>query len=274
MEIELAISNSRWSHRTASRLLGTTKALPEGGTHRIARSLQPLARTKLSQCGNAFPKTGLRGSWHGQMGVIDFCRKERKYAAWPRKPKNAVVGYESGISMTTLGFAAVIKIRNGNPFILVSAFRANAIKPGWRKPLPVLVRLNGKPATAWRINLMPAGDGNFYLYLHGDVRKASGTAVGDRVRVEIDFDATYRHGPQHPMPRWFKQALAENLEARKNWMALIPSRKKEILRYFARLNSRDARARNLAKALHVLSGRTGRFMAPAWKEGSSNQPGL
>lgn len=214
------------------------------------------------------PKTGLLGSWHGQTGVIDFCRKERKYAAWPRKPKNAVVGYASGISMTTSGFTAVIKIRNGNPFILVSAFRANAIKPGWRKPLPVLVRLNGKPATAWRINLMPAGDGNFYLYLHGDVRKASGTAVGDRVRVEIDFDATYRNGPQHPMPRWFKQALAGNLEARKNWTALIPSRKKEILRYFARLNSRDARARNLAKALHVLSGRTGRFMARAWKNGS------
>jgi hypothetical protein len=70
------------------------------------------------------------------------------------------------------------------------------------------------------------------------------------------------------MPRWFKQALAENLEARKNWTALIPSLKKEILRYFARLNSRDARARNLAKALHVLSGRTGRFMARAWKNGS------
>jgi hypothetical protein len=53
------------------------------------------------------------------MGVIDFCRKERKYAAWHRKPKNAVVGYKSGISMTTSGFTAVIKIRNGNPFILV-----------------------------------------------------------------------------------------------------------------------------------------------------------
>jgi hypothetical protein len=170
--------------------------------------------------------------------------------------------------VATLSFTAVIRIRGVNPFILVSALRANSIKPGWRKPLPVLVRINSKPENAWHINMMPAGNGSFYLYLHGDVRRASGTAVGNRVRVEIDFDASYGNGPQHPMPRWFKQALVSNPQAMKNWKALIPSRKKEILRYFSRLNSMDARARNLTKALHVLSGETGRFMARPWKNGS------
>jgi hypothetical protein len=170
--------------------------------------------------------------------------------------------------MTTLGFTAVIKIRGVNPFILVSAARANAVKPGWRRPLPVLMRINDKPAEAWRVNMMPVGDGSFYLYLHGDVRKASGTVVGDRVRVEINFDPSYRNGPQHPMPAWFRQALAGNPQTMKNWIALIPSRKKEILRYFSRLNSSEARTRNLGKALDVLSGGTGRFMARAWKNGS------
>ena len=167
----------------------------------------------------------------------------------------------------TVAFSAVIKIRDVNPFILVSASRANAIKSGWRKPLPVLVRVNGKPENAWRINMMPVGNGSFYLYLHGDIRKASRTEVGDRVRVEINFDASYRNGPQHPLPKWFKRALAGNPPAMKSWLALIPSRKKEILRYFSRLASPGARARNLAKALHVLSGGTGRFMARAWKNG-------
>src|SRR5260221_1308770 len=130
------------------------------------------------------------------------------------------------ISMTTSGFTAVIKIRDINPFILVSSSRANAVKPGWRKPLPVLLRINGKPANGWRTNMMPVGNGSFYLYLHGDIRKASGTAVGDRVRVEIAFDASYKNGPQHPMPRWFKQALAGNPQATKNWTALIPAAKR------------------------------------------------
>ncbi|MGB7157322.1 MAG: YdeI/OmpD-associated family protein [Tepidisphaeraceae bacterium] len=170
--------------------------------------------------------------------------------------------------MAISDFTAVIKIRDGNPYVLVSAARANALKLGWRKPLPVRVRIDGKPASAWRINMMPAGDGSFYLYLHGDVRKASGTAVGDRVRVEIEFDARYRNGPQHPMARWFKQPLAANPEAMKNWKALIPSRRKEILRYFSWLKSPEARARNVQKALHVLSGGAGRFMARAWRNGS------
>jgi bacteriocin resistance YdeI/OmpD-like protein/uncharacterized protein DUF1905 len=113
------------------------------------------------------------------------------------------------------------------------------------------VRINGKPAESWRINMMPVGDGSFYLYLHGDVRRASGTKVGDRVRVEVAFDAEYRKGPPHPIPAWFKAALQRNPQALKNWEALIPGRKKEILRYFARLKWPEARARNLERALHA-----------------------
>ncbi len=163
---------------------------------------------------------------------------------------------------------AVIEIRGVNPFVAVSSSQANALKPGWRKPLPVVVRIDSDSAPAWRTNMMPDGNGNFYLYLHGDMRKASGTKVGDRVRVEIEFDAAYRNGPQGPMPKWFRQALDGNAPAKKNWSALIPSRKKEILRYLSRLVSADARIRNQAQALHVLSGHDGRFMGRAWKNGS------
>jgi hypothetical protein len=165
-------------------------------------------------------------------------------------------------------FDAVIEIQGVNPFVGVSSSQANSLKPGWRKPLPVLVRIHGQSAPAWRTNMMPDGNGNFYLYLHGSMRKASGTKVGDRVRLEVEFDAAYRNGPQHSMPKWFKQELDGNPQAKKNWTALIPSRKKEILRYFSRLVSEDARVRNLARALHVLSGKDGRFMGREWKNGS------
>ncbi len=162
----------------------------------------------------------------------------------------------------------VIEIRGVNPFVGVSGSQANALKAGWRKPLPVLVRINGDSAPVWRTNMMPDGKGNFYLYLHGIMRKASGTKVGDRVRVEIEFDAAYRNGPQQSMPKWFRQALDANPQAKRNWTALIPSRKKEIVRYLSRLVSVDARIRNQDQALHVLSGQSGRFMGRAWKNGS------
>jgi uncharacterized protein YdeI (YjbR/CyaY-like superfamily) len=70
------------------------------------------------------------------------------------------------------------------------------------------------------------------------------------------------------MPSWFKAALRKSPQAMKNWEALIPSRKKEILRYFARLKSPEARGRNLERALYVLSGNKGRFMARAWDRGA------
>lgn len=169
--------------------------------------------------------------------------------------------------MAELHFSAIIKIRDGNPYVLVSQARATSLKSGWRKPLPVLVQVNGRPSPPWRINMMPAGDGRFYLYLHGDVRQASHTKVGDQVTVEVSFDSKYHSGPMHPVPRWFSAALAKNPEAKKNWDTLIPSRQKEILRYFSWLKSPEARGRNLERAMRVLSGESDRFMARFWDEG-------
>lgn len=175
---------------------------------------------------------------------------------------------EGRMKASSLFFPAVVKIRGINPYVDVSARRAGQLRPNWRKPMPVLVRINGKPARKpWRINMMPAGNGGFYLYLHNSVREASGTRVGDRVTVELDFDHAYRNGPLHSMPRWFSAALRADAEAKLNWSRLAPSRKKEMLRYFAGLKSEAARQRNLARAMRVLSGMPGRFMARDWSRG-------
>ncbi len=71
-----------------------------------------------------------------------------------------------------LRFRAPIALNGINPYVLVRARRSRALKAGWRKPVPVKIRVNGEPAAeARRINLMPAGDGSFFLYLHEQVRK-------------------------------------------------------------------------------------------------------
>jgi hypothetical protein len=48
---------------------------------------------------------------------------------------------------------------------------------------------------------------------------------------------------------------------------LIPSRRKEILRYLSWLKSEEARERNVAKVIRVLSGSKERYMARSWSEG-------
>jgi len=49
---------------------------------------------------------------------------------------------------------------------------------------------------------------------------------------------------------------------------LIPSRQKEILRYFSWLKSIEAQERNLKRAMDVLAGEPKRFMARSWKDGT------
>lgn len=166
-----------------------------------------------------------------------------------------------------MNFSAKIEIYNGNPYVFMSAKRATRLQKDWHKPMPVLVQINDQPNPPWQINMMPIGDGSYYLYLHGDVRKASNTKVGDTVRVSVEFDGAYKNGPQHPMPDWFEAALDKNPAAKESWGALTPSRQKEILRYFSWLKSDGAKARNLRKAIHVLSGGEGTFMARSWKNG-------
>ena len=165
-----------------------------------------------------------------------------------------------------LHFSAKIEITGINPYVLVSAEQAQALQKDWKKPMPVLVQVNGQPNPAWRINMMPIGDGSFYLYLAGDVRRASDTKVGDVVDVDVSFDPDYRSGPME-LPDWFRESLEANATALASWQALTPSRQKEVVRYLLSLKSDDARARNVAKALAMLSGDEGRFMGRDWKDG-------
>lgn len=169
--------------------------------------------------------------------------------------------------MSKLRFRSVIEINGVNPFVLVSARHGAKLRKDWRRPMPVRIRVNGKPEAPWRINLMPVGDGSFYLYLHGDVRKASKTKVGDVVTVELEFDDDYKGGPaDHPMPVWLGNALDRHPAAKQAFGRLIPSQQKEVLRYLARLKSVEAQTRNLRRAIHVLSGGTARFLGRTWNE--------
>jgi hypothetical protein len=169
--------------------------------------------------------------------------------------------------MNHLRFTAKMEIIGINPYVLVSKDQAHQLKPDWRRPLPVLVQINSKPDQPWKINMVPVGDGTFYLYLHGDVRKASKTEVGDMVTVDVGFDEEYRNGPLTPLPDWFETALSANDTAVFNWNNLPPSRQKEVVRYLMNLKSQEAKDRNLVRVMQSLSGESTRFMGRDWKDG-------
>jgi hypothetical protein len=99
------------------------------------------------------------------------------------------------------------------------------------------------------------------------MRSRSGVDVGDVVTAELRFDESYRGGPTHETPPQFQEGLDQSPAAMANWLALPPSRQKEILRYLAGLKTERAVERNVATALRVLSGERERFMARQWNGG-------
>ena len=150
--------------------------------------------------------------------------------------------------------------------MVVDAKEASRLRKGWRGPMPVRFRVNGEQEEPRKVNLMPTGGGRFILYLNGEIRKASGVGVGHLVTLEVWFDEEYTGGPLHSMPSWFSDELGREPLAKRGWDRLPPSRQKEILRYFARLRSPEARRRNARRAARVLAGGRGRFMGRAWNE--------
>jgi hypothetical protein len=166
-----------------------------------------------------------------------------------------------------LFLTALIELVGVNPYVRVVADQAERLKPGWRGPMPVVVGINGVPNTRWRTNMMPVGEGAFNLYLHGEMRKASQTSVGEPVELELWFDEAYVNGPQHLIPAWFQAALDLDSAAHANWKRLAPSRQKELLRYFDRLKSTEAIDRNLVRVMHVLRGNQGHYMGRDWAGG-------
>lgn len=161
-----------------------------------------------------------------------------------------------------------VEVRGINPYIFVFKKEAARIKQQWRRPMPVLVKINSGSSTSWRTNMMPDGGGNFYLYLHGQMRQVSGAKVGDTITIELEFDDEYRNGPLHDIPDWFSKALNESPTAKSNWHKLSPSRQKEVLRYFANLKSEEAKSRNRKRAISALEGNVTRFMGRTWQNGT------
>ena len=158
---------------------------------------------------------------------------------------------------------STIKLVSVNPYVHLQASQVSRLKRNWHGPMPVRFKINGVNKL-WRVNLMPIGDGTFRLYLNGEIRKEADIGVGDMVRMGVWFDDEYRGGPRHPMPPRLRAELVRNRVAKERWDSLTPSLQKEMLRYFARLKSPEARQNNLERAVHVLSGNRGRFLGREW----------
>jgi len=148
-------------------------------------------------------------------------------------------------------FSAKIQIIGINPYVLLpnpvlkELFRQADKSKG---PIPVRGRLNGKKF----VQTLVKYSGKWRLYLNTPMRIAAGIDVGDMAHVEIEFDAMPRIIPIHPK---LSAALARNKKARQAFDQLIPSRRKEIVRYIGSMKTEESAERNVVKVIRHLLGK-------------------
>jgi hypothetical protein len=148
-------------------------------------------------------------------------------------------------------FTARIAIIGINPYVEIPPEISRAL--GKRGSIPVRGSLNGSPIVA---TLVPTGGGRHRLYINGDMRRQTGTAVGDEVTISLERAA----GPRVlPVPLLFQQALDAEPEARAIYEALPPSHRNEYLAYLNFLKTPEALERNVRKVIaRLLEKKTGR----------------
>jgi hypothetical protein len=117
-----------------------------------------------------------------------------------------------------------------------------------KSPLRVKGKLNDHPFKQTLVKYI----GKWRLYLNTPMRKATGTDVGDRVEVTIEFDPAER---TTAMPPKLLTALNGNKKALQVFESLPPSRRKEIMRYIGFLKSEKSIDKNVSRAIMFLLGK-------------------
>ncbi|SHG11644.1 protein of unknown function [Flavobacterium fluvii] len=148
-------------------------------------------------------------------------------------------------------FEAKIEIIGINPFVFVPdailqiIFKQAGKDKGF---IPIKGTINDNP---YRQTLVRYS-GEWRLYINTIMLKNSPKRIGEIVTLTITFDPESR---AIEMPDDFAKALAANQEANLVFEQLSASRKNEIVRYLARLKTKETLDRNIARAINFLLGK-------------------
>jgi hypothetical protein len=147
-------------------------------------------------------------------------------------------------------FSAKISKIGINPYVgvpenaLDSLFKQSGKTRG---PIPVCGTLNGKKFKQTLVKYQ----GAWRLYINGSMREAAAIDVGDQAHVKLEFDPLPRIEEMHPK---LVHAFARNKAAKTAFEKLVPSRRKEILRYLNAMKTESSLERNVEKIVQYLLG--------------------
>lgn len=148
-------------------------------------------------------------------------------------------------------FNSKIEIIGVNPFVFVPTeiLQQIFIIAGKDKGyIPIKGTINEKPYKQTLVKY----NKEWRLYINASMLKNSPKRIGEVIEVTISFDPESR---QILPPKEFIKALKENEDAKNVFDSLPASRKLEIVRYLARLKTKEVLEKNIQRAINFLLGK-------------------
>ena len=155
-------------------------------------------------------------------------------------------------------FEATLEIIGVNPFVFVPAEILGQIFEQANKTsgyIPIKGTINEKPYKQTLVKYL----GKWRLYINMTMLSNSPKRIGETIEITVSFDEESR---AIETPIDFLQALAANQAAKNVFEQLPASRKLEIVRYLAKLKSKEALEKNIQRAINFLLGKE-RFIGRA-----------
>jgi hypothetical protein len=148
-------------------------------------------------------------------------------------------------------FKAKLEIIGINPFVFVPARVLTVIFKDagkYKGHIPVSGSVNSKPYAQTLLKYK----GDWRLYINTSMLPHSPKRIGEIISVSIKYDPKERIIKPHPK---LVKSLKENIAAKRKFDSLVPSRRKEIVRYIANLKTEKSIDENIKKAINHLLGK-------------------
>jgi hypothetical protein len=122
-------------------------------------------------------------------------------------------------------------------------------KSGSPKHIPVVATVN---SASTRTTLVPAGAGRYRLQFNATLRKAARADVGGFARVSLKLDLASR---DLPVPLEFQAAMQRNRVVRREFNALPPGLRVQLLRMLNKCRAPDTLHKRIDRTVEVLLAR-------------------
>lgn len=129
-------------------------------------------------------------------------------------------------------------------FVLVP--KSIATQLGKEKYIPVVATIGDHKA---RATMVPAGKGDYRIFLNSAMRKAAGADTGEPIHLTL---APHLGGIELPIPDFFQAALEGDPAALAVFLNLTPGRRNEFIKFVGGVKKPEARQNRIAKSLEML----------------------